>query len=439
MKQEGYVNAEGAQIVHKEIDKKVLLIRLGVVGLIIVIIVFIFFFVQKTNKNKKCIKIEDTFASAAMTAAKSKKNLPTAEGKSVTIDMNELIQNGGISTEESTVDKESCKGNVTITRYKDDYFTSVNVTGCGYCATEKRYGKWRESDKMPKGNAYVELIPTYNYYKTETNYGKWGNYLEPDALKKKVDKKYKVVLPLEDRNIPTIPDDGHIVTIEKEDKNYYRYQDKSWRYYTNLNANCSAYSSEQPSGYGKKDTGSEIVTSATPWSLSYPDVKSYRSITSRTGYRWYYKDGKKKIYWKNGAYTVEQPDEKYTEKDNSSAMYSYTDRMWRWCNGETRRYSSYSSVPRTSYPHRDDETIKISNWTGYFDTSRLDDSSRPYRTEEIQVRSRYRYKYEIYSLHQLDQYVTLDKFEKTIGVPLEKFIVTPNIKVEVKYNYRYKK
>ena len=41
MKQEGYVNAEGAPIVHKEIDKKTLMIRIGIVALVVFIIIFI--------------------------------------------------------------------------------------------------------------------------------------------------------------------------------------------------------------------------------------------------------------------------------------------------------------------------------------------------------------------------------------------------------------
>ena len=58
MKQEGYVNAEGAPIVHKEIDKKTLLIRIGVVALVLFMIIFIFIIVQKSSKNKKCNKIK---------------------------------------------------------------------------------------------------------------------------------------------------------------------------------------------------------------------------------------------------------------------------------------------------------------------------------------------------------------------------------------------
>ena len=45
MKQEGYVNAEGAPIVHKEIDKKTLMIRIGIVALVVFIIIFIFIIV----------------------------------------------------------------------------------------------------------------------------------------------------------------------------------------------------------------------------------------------------------------------------------------------------------------------------------------------------------------------------------------------------------
>lgn len=439
MRQEGYVNAEGAPIVHKEIDKKTLMIRIGIVALVVFIIIFIFIIVQKSSKNKKCNKIEDTIESAALSSAREQKILPTVEGKSVTLDIDDLIKDGTLSSEEANNGKDACKGKVTITKYKEDYHMAVNLTGCGFCATEERYGNWKESDKMPSGNVYVELVPSYNYYTFETNYGMWSDYLTEDQLESKKDKKYKINLPKQMDLIPEAPVDAHIVTIEEEKKNYYRYQDKMWKFYSNPNANCSAYSSEQPSGYATKDETSQIESDPSPWSLSYPDEKDYRSITREIGYRWYYMDGKKKVYWKNGKYAVEQPGEKYTEKDNESPMYSYTDLMWRWCNGATRRYISYSSVTNSSFPYRDDETMITTSWSSYDEESRLDDTNRGYRTEEIQVRSRFRYKYDIYSLPLLDNYVSASKFEQTVGTTLEEFVKQPNVKVEVKYTYKYRK
>ena len=195
MKQEGYVNAEGAPIVHKEIDKKTLMIRIGIVALVVFIIIFIFIIVQKSSKNKKCNKIEDTIESAALSSAREQKILPTVEGKSITLDIDDLIKDGTLSSEEANNGKDACKGKVTITKYKEDYHMAVNLTGCGFCATEERYGNWKESDKMPSGNVYVELVPSYNYYTFETNYGMWSDYLTEDQLESKKDKKYKINLP----------------------------------------------------------------------------------------------------------------------------------------------------------------------------------------------------------------------------------------------------
>lgn len=439
MKQEGYVNADGAPVVHQQIDKKTLLIRVSIVTLVLFLIVFIFIVVQKSNKNKKCNGFENTFSSAALSYAKEKKILPVVEGKAVKVNIDDLIKEGKIASEQATNKEEACHGTVTITRYQNDYHTAVEVTGCGSCATEKRYGNLKESDKMPSGHAYVELIPTYNYYTTETNYGMWTDYLTPEKIDTKKDKKYKMNLPLNPKVIPSTPTDAKDIVVEQEQKNYYRYRDKKWKFYRNASANCSEYTSEQPAGYTTKDSNSRIDSATSEWSLSYPDRKDYRRIYKQTGYRWYYMDGKNKIYWKNGKYAVEQPEEKYTEKDNKSTMYSYVDSLWRWCNGDNRHYTSYTSETPKSAPYRDDQTITLGTWSQYREISALDASNSYYREEEIQVRTRFRYQYKIYSLHQLDRFMTASEFEQTTKMPLEQFINLPNVKVDVKYKYKYRK
>lgn len=454
MKQQGYVNQTEQPIVHKQIDPKKLGLYGGIALLVILMIVFIVMMVNKSKKNRTCNTIEDAYKNAALGYAREKKLLPTVETESVTINGDDLIATGRVSKSDVMLKENQCKATITITRYKEPedkkgkseqeldeerYITNVELTNCGYCTTSERYGKWKTSSKMPKGNVIVELVPKFNYYETEDYYTKWTSYYTQDYLSEEK-SEYGFPLLENEKLMPQVPDVGHIIDIEKEDKNYYRYRDKKWKFYKNANGNYSAYSSTQPSGYANKDTASMRKTDWSSWSMNYPDTASYRTIKSATGYRWYYKKDGEKIYWNSGEYSPEQPAEMYTERDKKKVtMYSYQDTEWRWYNGERRNYSSYTSVAPRGFHYRDDENTMIGNWSSYSEQSKKTSENSYYREEMLEVRSRYRIKYQVYSLLKLPEFVDKETFEKQVGKPFVQFYNTPNIKVEVEYEYRYRK
>lgn len=451
MNQQGYVNEEGQQIVKKQIDYKRLGIIGGIILIIVLIIVFIVMAISKSNKNKECNKIEDIYREAAMGYAKTKNILPTVETETIIINGDELINTGRVSKRDITLNDKQCSAKITITKYKasdkkkkdqndyDEYIKNVELTNCGYCSTDERYGKWNESSKFPKGNVIIELEPTFNYYETKDYYTKWTKYYKPEYIS---EEKSEYGFPLLDNEklMPSIPDMGHIIDIEKEDKNYYRYRDKKWKFYKYANGSYSAYSSVQPNGYANKDTASSRLTDWSAWSMNYPEVASYRKIKTATGYRWYYKKDGKKIYWNSGDYYPEQPAELYTEKDKESVtMYSYQDTQWRWYNGQRRIYSSYTSVAPKGYAYRDDENTKIGNWSSFSETSKKTNANNYYREEMVEVRARYRIKYQVYSLLKLDSYVDKKTLENKVGKSFVEFYNAPNIKLEIKYKYKYRK
>ncbi len=445
-KREGYVNEAGQPIVHKEIDPRKAGIVLCAIVLVISMIIFIVLAIKKSNKNKTCNKIEDVFSTAAMEYVSKNGTLPKAETDSVTVTSDELLKDGRINAEEITLDENVCKAKITITKYhatkKDkehEYIKNVELENCGYCSTDERYGKEITSSKFPSGHTQIKVEPTFNFYETSDYYTRWTPYLKEEQLAKEK-SKYGVVLPESKLVLPPIPDTGHILTIEKDDKTYYRYRDKKWKFYKNANASYSGYSSTQPKGYSNRDDASSRKTDWSAWSLNYPDTATYRIIRTQTGYRWYYKEGNKKIYWKSGEFYPEQPDEKYTEKGNKATMYSYQDTQWRWYNGTAKRlYSGYYPKAPSGYRYRDDENTSISNWSGWYEESHTDSSNSYYREQVTEVRSRYRIKYQVYSLLKLDNYVDKKTFEEQVGKNYTDFYFSDHIKVDVKYKYKYRK
>jgi len=120
-------------------------------------------------------------------------------------------------------------------------------------------------------------------------------------------------------------------------------------------------------------------------------------------------------------------------------MYSYQDIQWRWYNGTKRGYSSYASVAPRGYGYRDDENTMIGSWSTWHETSGINNSNRYYREEVTETRSRYRIKYQVYSFLKLTDYVDKETFEKQVGKKYTEFYTSPNIKVDIKYEYKYRK
>ena len=129
--------------------------------------------------------------------------------------------------------------------------------------------------------------------------------------------KLKVLLPLDLKKLPKVSEAANILSWEVEEKEYYKYRDKKWKWYINQNSQYSGFSSEQPSGYANKDRKTEIQAEQTEWSTNYPEEKSSRKISTQTGYKFYYEDEDgNKVYYNEGKYVPRINDDELREKYN---------------------------------------------------------------------------------------------------------------------------
>ncbi len=432
-----YVNEDGTPYVKPEIDKKKYM-KIGAVALSILFVVLVLWnLVSKARKNGACNNMENTLLEAGYKYAHEKQQLPVIEGEQVKISSKQLLDSKYISSEDLTYKEQVGKATVTITKYKEEYIKSVEIEDCGYCSD--RYSTWGKETTTykPKKNV-VEVIPTYNYYDKETYYTPYTDYFESKDISKKK-SKYGTYLPKDESLLPEVPSPGIIVSIEQEQKPYYSYRDKMWRYYANA-CNYSGFASERPNGYTEKDTNTYKESAWSKWSINYPEEKEYRVIEQETGYRWYYKDGRKKVYYNSGEYLPDQPNKKYNQRDSKSVtMYRYRDELYRWMNGCDRDYTSLMSETYEGYPYRDEETLEYTEWTYWDPESTLDNSNSYYREQQVDMHSRYRIKYDIYSLLKLEQPLSKEEFEKKLGRSLADISKDPKIALEVTYTFKYKK
>lgn len=434
---ERYVNEDGTPYVKKEIDKKKIMMIGAIILIVIFLVLIITNLVTKAKKNNACDKMENTLLDAAYKYASEKKLLPNVGGESIKVSSSDLLKEDYITNSDLTYEEEVGTATITITKYKEEYIKSVEIENCGYCTS--RYKDWgKETDKYDEDKHVVDVQATYNYYDRATYYTKYTDYIESSEVSAKK-SKYGTYLPKNEDILPEIPSTGVVVTIEQEQKTYYSYRDKKWRYYQNNNCAYSAFSSEQPAGYKEKDKRTVKYSEWSKWSINYPDEKDYRHIERTTGYRWYYKEGGEKIYYNSGEYTPEQPSPKYTERERKSVtMYRYRDEMWRWRNDCDRKYTSLTSRQTERYPYRDEETLEYTNWTSWRDESTVTSENSYYREQREDQHSRYRIKYDIYSLIKLDESLSKEDFEKKMGRSLDEIANDPTIALEITYIFRYK-
>lgn len=420
-----------------------IILIIALVGIIIVWLIVSS--IIKSSHNKVCTPIEDKVLEAAFDYAKENDILPKNIGANVTLKLSTLYSSNKLNQSEISVKEKVCDGSVKITKYKDEYIKTINLTNCGYCTSDSRYGKWsKETTKKPNGkNMIIDVIAYYNYYTYEDYNSNWTNYLRSELINKEVSEKYNIALPKEQKNLPNIPDEAKILKIEKQDKNYYRYRDKKWKFYIDQGGNYTNYfASEATSGYPNRDDSTLKYTAWSDWSLNYPEVKNYRSIESSQGYKWYYLKGKQKVYWNGGAYSVNQPSDKYDIKDKeqgSEKMYRYHDKTWRWYNGNKRKYSSYNSTAPKGYTNKDDDLTEYTNWTTWSDKSHVNDLNRNYREQDVDVYSRYRIQYRMTSYMKLDDYLTLKEFEKETKLSLKEILEQEKTDIDVIYKFKYRK
>lgn len=410
-----------------------------IIGIFLILAITIGFIIFHVSRSKTCDDIEKLIIDRAHFYAEHHDILPTIEGESITLSIDEIFEN---ETLRPTLDVYNCSGTIKITKYKEEYINTYDVTNCSYCTTETRYKKWsKEIEKQPsvKRNL-VDVIPYYNYYDVSFYHSAWSAWIPEEEIGE-TDKTYQVALPLKPSVLPKISEEAKIIEYEKEDATWYSYRDKQWRYYKDNGGTYSALSSEQPSGFEKKDTSTLMKTEWTDWSLDYPEKKSYRDISSTTGYRWYYLDGDKKVYWNNGAFYPKQPDELYVKRDKERVqMYRYQDKMWRWYNGKKRTYSGFTSTRNSStYPLRDQDVVQYTNWSKYSAEKKIDSSNSWYREERTKTYSRYRISYSMKSFLKLDNYVDKNEIERILQGTVPELVNRTDLEIDIQYKFKYRK
>ncbi|MFI3307459.1 MAG: hypothetical protein R3Y21_02725 [Mycoplasmatota bacterium] len=406
-------------------------------GLAFIVIIIIIMIVSLLDNE--CKILENLVMEQSLLYAEDNEILPYIPGDSVTIELSDLLDSKYIKEEDLTCKEEVCQGDVKITYVEEDYITTFNITDCDKCNTEENYSDWsKELDSIPN-KQLVDVVVTYNYYTKENFNTEYTSYMSSENVSTDL-SDYGNYLPIKDSKLPSVPDQAVITNIEQLTKNYYSYQDQQWKFYRDNGGSYSALSTEQPSGYATKDTSTAVDTEWSDWSIDYPTEYDYRTIKSSKAYQWYYEEDGEKIYYNSGEYCVDQPGEEYTEKSSDKVtMYRYQDTMYRWYNGEKRTYGSYRSVATSSYPIKDSEVTQYTSWSSYKEESSLTSENSSYRTEVIDVYSSYRIQYDIYSFDILDEAVTKEELESTLGMTLEEIYNDSTLGLSVTYKYIYKK
>ncbi len=399
------------------------IVAIAVILLLIIIIIIIGS--SKRKKLKQCEELRNDIIAVADAYVNKNDLLPELNGTSITIDLSDLER--GFSFKNTAV-----TGTITYTKYNDLYVKTTELKDASFCTTKKFKG---ESSKYRSDNNYKVNV-YYNYTTVESYNSKYSSYIPSNLISKKETKG--VLLPIDSKYLPTIPKDAVITEYVREIATFYSYRDTKWRWYANDVA-YSEYSAEKPAGYTYKDEETRAKTKTSEWSLDYPETHEYRTIQSADGYQWYKLDGKKKIYWENGAYSVSSPGEGYVQdKTKTAKMYSYYDVIYRWYNGNKKRnyYEIASSVAPAGYKYKDDGVSLHTDWTEYEITSHLTESSKSYREERTKEYSRYLIKYDMYSYPIFEKPVSLEELEKKIGKSYKEILEDKSIKLEVIFKFQ---
>lgn len=438
MRRNRYVDENGNPINYGYESKKPILYLFFIISVIIPLIL-IGLIIYTAINNNYCHDIYVQIENASYKYLQDNKDLPKNEGDSITVKMDDLYEHSYITKGQTTSKK--CTGDVKVTKYEDDYIYTLDVNNCDKCSVNKRYKSWgSETSYYNSSKTIVDVIPYYNIYDRQVGLTEWSDYYDEEELANKV-SKYGVRLPKDKSEMPVEPEGSTIVEAQKEEKTFYSYSDKSWKWY-DIVGDYSGFYSEQPNGYSYKDENTRKYTEYTDYSLSYPEEHDYREIRSERGYKFYYVDENgEKVYANNGKYAVEDDVDLdvYTERDEEYAtMYSYRDEVWRWYNGEPRRYSSYRKTQPNGYPYRDDELYSLDSYSSWNEESSLTPENASYRVEKTKVMTRFRYVYEILSLKILDEDLPRNEFEETTNMTLNQVRNNENYKLEVNYKFKYR-
>lgn len=411
------------ELIKKIISFKYFKFILAGIGVILMTIFFTTT-ILSGRKERVCNRLRKDIIESVDEYVNNNNLLPLLNGTSVTVD----IVN---AKDKFTINKQTITGTVTYTKYNDTYIKTLEIANADHCTTNE-FGK--EQDKYDE-NENTKVNVYFNYNNVEKYNSKWTNFIESEKISKEATNG--VYLPIDEEDLPLIPNNAIITEYVTENKTFYSYRDKKWKWYKNDIA-YSEYSSEKPAGYTNKDEATVQTTEPTEWSLDYPEVHDYRTIQTKTGFQWYYKDGKERVYWENGKYSIESPGDEYKKDTETMAkMYSYTDKMWRWYNGNTRRiYSSLKSVRPDNYNYRDDTTLTYTKWTDFKDTSYLTSDNQSYREERTDLRTRYLIKYEIHYEELLENPVSLEELESIVGKSYEEILKDETLNVNVTFKFQ---
>ncbi len=415
-------------------------IKIGIIILIFLIIIITISSINKNKHNKTCNNIESNILKATDNyILNNQASLPTIGGKYIIVSLDDLIN--GNYLEKMTVKEKVCTGTVKITKVNDEYIKTLNLSNCSYCDTDKRYNEYsKEVTKKPTTkNTIIEPVAYYNYQISPSYNTSWTNWFESSEISKEK-SQYNVYPPLDESKLPKLTEDAIIVSMEQQNKTFYSYRDKSYKFYHVKNNNYSGFYSEKPKGYKYKDENTKIQTEFSKWSINYPDVYDYRVIHTGTAYQWYYEEKGKKIYWNNGEYSVNQPDEKYSRRSsNTITMYRYYDYKWRFYNGSPRQYSGFRTTSDSYYRYKDKQIYNYSNWSYWMENSQITKENKSYREQRTDKHSRYRIKYRLNTFMQLPNNLTETEFETKVGKSVEEIYNTKDNYLDINYKYRYRK
>ena len=440
MKRMTYVDPEG-NTTNVGLERKKPLLRFLLVLNILIPTIILGFLTYTVIINKKCINVYDAIKKASLSYLKSSGETPAIEGESTVVNVEDLYSEQFLDS--NATYNTLCTGTVKVTKHKKEYIYTLEVNNCNKCSVDKKYSSWSSlQTAYPKSKAIIDVVPYYNYYDREYNTTKWSDYYDDDQLSDEV-SKYGIRLPLDTSKLPEIPKEGIETNIEADSAYYYRYRDRSWKWY-DLEGDYSGFSSERPDGFANKDEKSERVTDWSEYSLNYPQEKSeYREISKTTGYRFYYENKKgKKIYYNSGKYAAREEvnTDKYNKYDNETVeLYRFRDKQWRWYNGQKRRYSGYMSKPNDYTPYKDKETEILGNPTNWSKEQSTDDTNQEYRIEERKFMTKFRKQYEILSLLRLKEPLEKEEFEEKIRSNILEFSSRDDKKLDVTYKYKYRK
>ena len=439
MKRMTYVDSSG-NATNVGLERRKPLLKFFFVFGTILPLVIIILITYTVIQNKKCINIYDAIKSASLRYAQDQEEMPTVNGENINVNISDLYSEQFLKSSETN--GILCSGNVKITKYEKEYIYTLDVRKCNKCSTNEKYGNWSElQTSYPRNKAIVDVVPYYNYYDRELNITKWSKYYEEEELEDEV-SKYGIKLPKDTAELPEIPQEGKETKIENDTIYYYRYSDRTWKWY-DIEGDYSEFSSEKPDGYANRDDNTQKYTEWSEYSLDYPAEKDYRVIEKTTGYKFYYVDKSgKKIYYNSGKYTPREEvnREKYDKQDNkSSELFRYRDKQWRWYNGQKRRYSSYSSKGSSNTPIKDNELEKLENPSQWSEERKYDPTTQEYRSEEQKLMTRFRKQYEILSLQVLKSPLEKEQFEKKENMSISEFNDRDDKKLETTYKFRYKK